>query len=932
MIEGEEIFESAEETGYRLCRKISAEPENGPELVFSATWDLNSPNRLHVCLQNGQLKVFDVDSHNCARFNLLFRRYTPVFENDSKTEKIVDTHWDKMTTIPDRPDEIVFLLGISQKLKYTALPPPEDDPYPERPLLASTARGDFPGFIFGSPVMEVASHPSRITSLCVSPAGHILASGDEFGNVRLLLLRLLDEISVFKQNERRRKKAAAATSFSKFLPTYNILVPAHEGPIFSMQWLPIMSCSESNNVRNYALVTGSVDRSVRIWRVSCCSARGITMTPAMSLDTLSTHVLSLNAFLYTDRFVLAKMNRMEAYTRNLSLNDSFASVFSLTPEERVEKKKMDVANGAKAIFLAAGTSVGTVYVWKIDYLEVMSCIAGKEESKAGSTPRSPRAGTPRNTPAVVVAEPPRPVVVDDGTKLYSLMQTSDRPIIHVTLNAFPSDGVPLSPLNSPKGRQDMLDFAAASAGDVVLAASDTLGAVHIYAPEKLDPHASTPRTKGAVKELTELPHHPLYEEYRNRLLADDDVHKCFTAPLVRIGEQRFPAAVVACSFPPAYPQEELLNSLGTPGRSVTYAAPKTLADRWDPTEMSQRTGPLLVSNAQGEIILYSVSDLAALAQHHRDEMHNNTGAGDDVNSRGVVLSDVPRMRQDDDTISECSVDSDIRDSDRKMFQHRSGRKIKKMQQHHLERQGGAGSGGSVSSEGTERSEVVWDKVVLKQMPRSPKSGGAGNNTNTTSTRANTKANTASTSSNNATSTTRSTKKSTFLQQEQEDCSEYPRGPPPPPTPTAGTSTSRNPTNNTTRTAPSTNTTLNHLASSVDTTNSTLPRPPLHVQLTVPQQGKYSWESPDSSAPSSPAGKHDPYNSKFGEGFESISAYSASAPSTPLPSPPKNFKKKVEKEVAVDARENTLAQPQITYSKVSVVLIVSSNVLAAHILP
>ena len=219
--------------------------------------------------------------------------------------------------------------------------------------------------------MEVSQHATRITAMCVSPAGHILASGDESGNVRLLLLRLLDEISVFKQNERRRKKQVAATSFSKFLPTYNIVIPAHDGPIFSMQWLPIISCSENNNVRHYALVTGSVDRCVRIWRVSCCTSRGISMTPAMALDTLSTHVLSLNAFLYTDRFLLAKINRVENFTKNVnaSLNDSFASQFSFTGgHPQTEKTKANAINGAKSIFLAAGTSVGTVYVWKIDFM------------------------------------------------------------------------------------------------------------------------------------------------------------------------------------------------------------------------------------------------------------------------------------------------------------------------------------------------------------------------------------------------------------------------------------------------------------------------------------------------------------------------------------------------------------------------------------
>jgi hypothetical protein len=60
MIEGEEIFESAQETGYRLCRAKEDSSAPKQDAVFSAQWDLNNPDRLFVCLQNGQLRVFDV--------------------------------------------------------------------------------------------------------------------------------------------------------------------------------------------------------------------------------------------------------------------------------------------------------------------------------------------------------------------------------------------------------------------------------------------------------------------------------------------------------------------------------------------------------------------------------------------------------------------------------------------------------------------------------------------------------------------------------------------------------------------------------------------------------------------------------------------------------------------------------------------------------
>jgi len=681
MIEGEEIFESAQETGYRLCRAREG-GDHDTEHVFSAQWDLNDPDRFLVCLQNGQLRVFNMKDNTRDKFGIIFRRYTPVFENDITGEKQITFHWDKMTTIPGRPDEIIFLLGVSRTLMYTAIPPPEDKPYPDEPLLASTARSDFPGFIFGSPVMEVASHAARITSMSVSPAGHILATGDELGNVRLLLLRLLEDISVFNRNSQRKKKHSSATTFSEFLPAYNILHEAHPGPVFSIEWLPILCAPESTTMRHYALATGSIDRSVRIWRVSCSSSRGIRIAPAMILDTLSTHILSLNSYLHTDRFFVSRVHRLEELTRiNLdhsSSNADRAQGSSLLVESEEDRnlrlqRKLD---GAKSIFIAAGTNVGTIYVWKVDYVDVFDSIAdavveGEEDDD------DPEGKYER--PAM------KQFLIDDGTRLYSLLQTSARPIIHLSLISTNSSNS--SVYRRGKQNTSKASLAALSdtdTGDIVLAASDTQGAVRIYTPEKLvekDPLAAVAAASGNNSVVTgmsgysatatagvrgrgrgggaggggtneghreddilTLHHHPLHAEYRSKMSQIDAVH-VNQRPLVRVGEQNYGTAVVTCRFPPAYPpaqsdkndEDPLLAAAAAESPSMPTSPTRKTTKLWDPTEMQQRCGPLIVGLASGEILVYRTDDLSALTHSRLNTLSSGgtlTGGGDDSRSLG----------------------------------------------------------------------------------------------------------------------------------------------------------------------------------------------------------------------------------------------------------------------------------------------------------
>jgi hypothetical protein len=183
MIEEEELLEHASETGFRLCSNsgwISEDDvDNTWKNSFSATWDPNDSNKLFVCSQNGQLRIIDVSTGESKDYHVLFRRYSPSYEGtNGDFGKPITSHWDKMVIVPNRPGEIIFVLGISKMLLYTAVPG-FTGPYPAEPMIARSTRGDSPEFLYGTPILELCPHTCRVTALATSNNGHLMASGRE---------------------------------------------------------------------------------------------------------------------------------------------------------------------------------------------------------------------------------------------------------------------------------------------------------------------------------------------------------------------------------------------------------------------------------------------------------------------------------------------------------------------------------------------------------------------------------------------------------------------------------------------------------------------------------------------------------------------------------------------------------------------------------
>ncbi len=526
MIEAEEVFESTQETGYRLCSAPGATSDK----LFASHWDSNNPDRLFVCTQDGGLNVIDTKSNVETNYRVLFRSYTTADtagiqlttnphatsllqdeypdmstmhhqEHMEVPSKVVSYHWDKILTIPDRPDELIFLLGITKSLYYTALPG-SSGPYPEEPFLAQTTRYDFSDYIYGTPVMELWTHESRITSIAVSPFGHILSSGDEHGNVKLLVLQLLDELSI--TNKEKKKKQINVPTFKEFIPEYKISLCAHKGSIFSMQWLPIVCEGQDwSATRCYCLATGSTDKSVRLWRVTCSTKTGLSISPLMSLDTIATHILCLNTYLdysliserdprVQDAYDTANVTRRKKGIYSFSLIESARRIttdMSIGGKHYREKSISDGVSSTtvdddlipfktligqpvymhtsgyalipSALYLAAGTSLGAIYVWKIGYDDIVDML-GQVYDRNGR----------------------KNMIIDDGRRLHSLLQTSDRPIVHVALSAAVDVNAGDTQATTSSGKtvhvRDVLRKRSSRPNRIVLVASDTQGDVRTH--------------------------------------------------------------------------------------------------------------------------------------------------------------------------------------------------------------------------------------------------------------------------------------------------------------------------------------------------------------------------------------------------------------------------------------------------------------------
>lgn len=186
MLEGDDLFENANETSYRICSVISEQdPGFVPwNRVFSAHWDPTDPDRRILCSQNGQLRVINQSNGYEKTFSVKSRRFIASTKEKNSDGKIVSYHFDKMCLLPNKPGEFIFLLGVSKSVMYSALPGYSHG------SLSYACRDNSPLFDVGCPVFEIYSHSSRVTSMDISSTGHLIATGDELGNIKIINLFL----------------------------------------------------------------------------------------------------------------------------------------------------------------------------------------------------------------------------------------------------------------------------------------------------------------------------------------------------------------------------------------------------------------------------------------------------------------------------------------------------------------------------------------------------------------------------------------------------------------------------------------------------------------------------------------------------------------------------------------------------------------------
>lgn len=238
MIEGDEVFQYGCETGYRICSATSDSPEW--YRTFSAHWDPNDSNCLFLCSQNGQLKTVNMRTNETNTYVVKFRRFVPPGSSlvIDVPAKQASYHFDKMLPIPGHPGEFIFLLGISKSIMYSVLPGGASG----SPICSTSVHGS-EEYIHGCPVMEISTHTSRITSIDVSRTGHLLASGDALGTIKIICLFTF---AADKDPDYEDYITDAANLDRIENDGKKLALQAHTGPVFALNWLPQVRNSQSH--------------------------------------------------------------------------------------------------------------------------------------------------------------------------------------------------------------------------------------------------------------------------------------------------------------------------------------------------------------------------------------------------------------------------------------------------------------------------------------------------------------------------------------------------------------------------------------------------------------------------------------------------------------------------------------------------------------
>ena len=411
-------------TGYWLR---SVNPPTSASLLpkaHSTHWDLNDNNVLYIFHQNGLIQRSYNNTNKTDYFQLYFdpeAGLTPDYMTNTDTtensnQRLITTHYDKVTTIPNRKNELLFVLGISKSIYHTIFPNTQDPA----------------SYTLGNSVNTLYTHNARILSLSITHDGVIISTGDEYGGITLQILQLptstmkgydlLDDFerSIHKHNndtnttltelllpindyDSYRSETFSQWSISKSPHKYKYIYRDPRStatPILSLQWLPTVITPTPTHTKKghnsdhdiepitYYLISGSDDCLVHVWIVNLTlgvnrSDTVISMIPFRTLSTITTSILCMSSVvLYKNKTRILPIHpttNTTATTTSTTTQSTPSSVpsnhSSLTPTSSASSSTSSSSSSVITVMndyiVCAGTCTGLVYIWKFGHADLV---------------------------------------------------------------------------------------------------------------------------------------------------------------------------------------------------------------------------------------------------------------------------------------------------------------------------------------------------------------------------------------------------------------------------------------------------------------------------------------------------------------------------------------------------------------------------------
>eukprot|EP01041_Mallomonas_annulata_P004682 gene4682-9278_t len=346
MLRGEEYLQTGCITGYRLCFRDNETNIYNP--IFSAHLDCNDSSSILLCYRDGGIAKLNTKTGERKAYSVLLDSEQAIVRNGKASQsRTIPHHWDKLALIPGLPGEFLFLLGVSNTVFYTALPGSVAH-------IAASSKDDRTDSVYGTPVINILSHSVRVTALCVSSDGSLLASGDESGKVKVTLLQ------IHKQSLQYRSTSftMGGHNITSYGDELHNTVEAHTGSILCAHWLS-GDRGSSDDMEHY-LITGSNDRVARVWSVRVFSFAAPFSSPSAYLAKSSLQMtMELIVELPTTTTYILSMGSVKIGGRGTCI----------TPQSQTSHEgPVTTTTCGGDDLLALGTSDGLLYCWRLPQL------------------------------------------------------------------------------------------------------------------------------------------------------------------------------------------------------------------------------------------------------------------------------------------------------------------------------------------------------------------------------------------------------------------------------------------------------------------------------------------------------------------------------------------------------------------------------------